>query len=240
MPEKICSMCHEEKDISQFHRNRKRKDGYRYECKACSKKESSRHYFAHKPYIQKHTREYRATHKDLYKSKKRAWDDSNQEHIREYTHNYYYANIATILEKARIRYWENPELSRQKTRQFRLDNPAYSRTYYEINKEALRIQRALFYQKHPEKARKKRMIRRARLRNAPRIEAIDHEEIAARDKWTCHICHKRVNRKNWSIDHLVPLIDNGSHTMDNVALAHRRCNSKRGAWHTIPVQLRLY
>ena len=70
-------------------------------------------------------------------------------------------------------------------------------------------------------------------------------EIAARDRWVCHICHSRIPDKgSWTnedddptIDHLVPLSRGGEHTRANVAIAHRLCNSRRGAAGI--VQLRL-
>src|SRR5581483_6016070 len=52
-------------------------------------------------------------------------------------------------------------------------------------------------------------------------------EIAVRDGWKCHICHKPVSRATWSMDHLVPLVDGGPHSRENVALAHHLCNSIR-------------
>ncbi len=33
---KICYKCKEEKPISEFHKNKKTKDGLRYECKSCN------------------------------------------------------------------------------------------------------------------------------------------------------------------------------------------------------------
>lgn len=70
-------------------------------------------------------------------------------------------------------------------------------------------------------------------------------EIADRDGWVCHICQRRIPDKgSWTnedddptIDHLVPLSRGGEHTRVNVAIAHRLCNSCRGA--TGIAQLRL-
>jgi 5-methylcytosine-specific restriction endonuclease McrA len=81
--------------------------------------------------------------------------------------------------------------------------------------------------------------RRARLKNAPKIEEYDSLEIAKRDGWKCHICGKRVKRGQLSIDHLVPLSRGGDDTPQNVALAHLRCNSRRGPGR-LPAQLRLF
>lgn len=62
-------------------------------------------------------------------------------------------------------------------------------------------------------------------------------EIAERDGWTCHLCRRRIPaRAEWSnqdddptIDHLTPLSAGGTHVRANVAIAHRICNSRRGA-----------
>ena len=62
-------------------------------------------------------------------------------------------------------------------------------------------------------------------------------EIAERDRWLCGICGGRVSRERRhpdplcaSIDHIVPLALGGSNDLDNLQLAHLRCNlSKRHA-----------
>lgn len=74
--------------------------------------------------------------------------------------------------------------------------------------------------------RRDRARRRAQERGGPRI---DLAAVAARDGWRCHICKRKVSRKAWSLDHLVPLSDGGKHVLENVALAHHLCNSLRGA-----------
>lgn len=68
-----------------------------------------------------------------------------------------------------------------------------------------------------------------RIRNAQVRERFTLIEIAERDDWGCHICGGRVVRGDATVDHLVPLISGGNHTRSNVALAHRGCNSRRGA-----------
>lgn len=81
-----------------------------------------------------------------------------------------------------------------------------------------------------------RRLRRARLA-AVTVEAVDLLQVAERDGWRCHICHHKVTRRTWSLDHLVPLSAGGEHSYQNTALAHHRCNTLRGA--TGPAQLRL-
>lgn len=42
--EKICLRCNETKDVSKFHRDRKRKDGYNVYCKSCMKEKAEKYY----------------------------------------------------------------------------------------------------------------------------------------------------------------------------------------------------
>jgi len=42
-----------------------------------------------------------------------------------------------------------------------------------------------------------------------------------------------------TVDHLIPLTPDGTHTWGNVALAHRFCNISRGNRDNVPVQLLL-
>lgn len=76
-------------------------------------------------------------------------------------------------------------------------------------------------------------------------EGISWRSVAERDGWSCHLCGRLVRQiagtahepLGATVDHLVPIAAGGLHTWDNVALAHRRCNLKRGAAGI--VQLRL-
>lgn len=60
-------------------------------------------------------------------------------------------------------------------------------------------------------------------------------KLAARDGWSCHLCKKPIDpdltgtpsKYKASIDHLVPLSDDGEDEMWNTKLAHLRCNAAR-------------
>jgi hypothetical protein len=76
-------------------------------------------------------------------------------------------------------------------------------------------------------------------------KSINWRSLGERDGWTCHLCGGAVPQiagtahqpQGATVDHLVPIADNGDHQWDNVALAHRRCNISRGTRGL--VQLRL-
>ena len=66
------------------------------------------------------------------------------------------------------------------------------------------------------------------------------QKVFARDKWTCHICGKKVRKtaryprdpEMASLDHLVPIALGGEHSYANVACAHLRCNLSKGTKET--------
>ena len=65
------------------------------------------------------------------------------------------------------------------------------------------------------------------------------DELGDLDGWRCHICGRKVNRAQASADHLVPHSLGGRDEWINLRLAHRRCNSRRGAGR-LPAQLLLF
>lgn len=74
----------------------------------------------------------------------------------------------------------------------------------------------------------KKAKRRARDLGATEVENISRDEIMQRDNQTCHLCLRWVSVHDASLDHVVPLSKGGQHTKDNVRLAHRVCNSRKG------------
>jgi 5-methylcytosine-specific restriction endonuclease McrA len=61
--------------------------------------------------------------------------------------------------------------------------------------------------------------------------------VVSRDQNICHLCHKKINKGEESIDHLIPVCLGGSNEAINLRQAHKHCNSKR-SWNK-PAQLLL-
>ena len=60
-------------------------------------------------------------------------------------------------------------------------------------------------------------------------EPVDLDVVYARDRVTgCCICKTFVPREQASLEHVVALVNGGAHTLENVKLAHGRCNSEKG------------
>src|SRR3989304_4654767 len=80
---------------------------------------------------------------------------------------------------------------------------------------------------HPEKGREMQR-RRARMRHN-HAEPVDLLGVARRDRWRCGICKRKVKPADLSFDHIIPVSLGGPHVSTNLRVAHRLCNSRRGA-----------
>jgi 5-methylcytosine-specific restriction endonuclease McrA len=76
-------------------------------------------------------------------------------------------------------------------------------------------------------------MRSRAVRFGPGVEAISIQEVYEKDKGICWICglsvpmETSVRALRPTVDHTVPLIKGGSHSKDNVHLAHYSCNCAR-------------
>jgi 5-methylcytosine-specific restriction endonuclease McrA len=159
---------------------------------------------------------------------------------------HYAEHSAQILEKERA--WRTKNHTHYRARR-RIEHKRYYAKYREkilqrhaayadTHREAINQRNYRWLKRHPERIQIHNATRRARVKNAPVIESINLEILAIRDHWICHICKRKVTRRTWSHDHLIPLSKGGDHTYLNVALCHQRCNSQRGTGR-LPAQLRL-
>jgi 5-methylcytosine-specific restriction endonuclease McrA len=67
---------------------------------------------------------------------------------------------------------------------------------------------------------------------------INHLILFELHNWICWVCRGPINRRlrfpNYSaatVEHIVPLCKGGTHTWDNVAPSHARCNFEKGDRH---------
>lgn len=90
-------------------------------------------------------------------------------------------------------------------------------------------------------APKKRSLRDSRARNAKwyarkrarsngfeiEYELVFYDLVYFRDSGKCGICGKDVEFDLGTLDHIIPVTKGGSHTYDNVQLAHQPCNREK-------------
>jgi 5-methylcytosine-specific restriction endonuclease McrA len=76
--------------------------------------------------------------------------------------------------------------------------------------------------------------RRMRLEQARTAEVFAPLDVHTRDGWTCRLCLLPIDPEvAWpdpmspSVDHIVPLVHGGQHSMANVQSAHLGCNCRK-------------
>lgn len=91
------------------------------------------------------------------------------------------------------------------------------------------------------KGREKEKLRLKRMKHNGKIDTdITLKKLIKRDNNICYICNSECNTKDYkktkegyfivgrtypSIDHVIPISKNGTHTWDNIMLAHHYCNT---------------
>lgn len=106
--------------------------------------------------------------------------------------------------------------------------------YWKVPKRCARCRR-----KRGRKPGSKKHTTRARKKSLPRSYSIAIETVGDRDGWVCQLCgnaiqdrQSRTGPLSPCIDHIVPINHarntKHGHTVDNVQIAHRLCNERKG------------
>jgi 5-methylcytosine-specific restriction endonuclease McrA len=169
------------------------------------------------------------------REKARRWREANPGRKQAQWQEWYAANRE--YNQARGRKWRkaNPDRVRESKRRDERAHPervrAAAARFREANRERLREYFREWRRRNPERARAitndGNHRRRARLRGVPE-EAIDRFVIYERDGGICWLCDLPVERGCFELDHIIPIAGGGSHTTDNVAVAHGSCNRAKG------------
>jgi 5-methylcytosine-specific restriction endonuclease McrA len=148
------------------------------------------------------------------------WKARNSDHVKTYRDDYYAdaANRAASQEKCRRNYAKNREAV-----------AVYRRRLYLERQQATNTARCLAYRRANPGVGAEMVARyRARLL-AQFVAPVDVTEVRERSQGRCGICGDYVPVADQSLDHIIPLARGGTHEPANVQLAHRVCNSRKGA-----------
>ena len=234
---KICSKCKMLKSESEFYKCASHTDGLKSSCKECCTKLSKEIYQRNgykyrerrKEYYQEnidkeieYARQYRKNYPEKVRSSREKYIENNLDAVKE--------SAKRSNEKRRGRrheynsnyYLEHKEYFAKKDKLWRKNNPGYSLAYQQRNRERCR-----------EYVNK----RRARIKGVL-VEYVSRDKVYERDGGRCHLCHKKVSRIRWHLDHIIPLHLGGEHSYKNVAVSCPECNLKKG--YTGHSQLRLF
>lgn len=125
-----------------------------------------------------------------------------------------------------------------KTREYKMRHPeasaARSKAWAKEHPEYFRQRAKDWNAANPGRVLARVMAQRARKAGAPVVEIFTRDEIVCRDVGRCQICGEPVNPNlhfsdhgALNLDHIIPLREGGSHTRENVRVAHMLCNQTR-------------
>lgn len=143
------------------------------------------------------------------------------------------------MAKQQAKYAADPEPIRARNRAWARSHKdhkqAYDAAYYQANQEQIKANIQAWRIAHPVEVRAMSKRQKVRRRGAQRLELFTVEEICQRDAGICQLCNQPIDPTlsyqhplSLTLDHVVPIVRGGVHSRDNVQLAHRSCNSKKG------------
>jgi hypothetical protein len=200
---KRCSKCNEEKPLSEFYKNKTKKDGHNPFCKPCA---NAYHAL------------YREKHKDTLKEYLLNYNKTHHTRLQQYRANKYVEKKQEII-KYRA---ENAERIR-----------LVSREYRKRNADLVRERLCNWEKANPEKRKALNHNRRARKRNAEGSHtAADIQQLLVLQKSKCAVCYTSI-KDGYHVDHVIPLAVGGGNGKDNLQLLCSSCNCSKGAKHPV-------
>lgn len=110
---------------------------------------------------------------------------------------------------------------------------AYSKEYYEKNKEAIKPRKKQWQMNNLDSCRLSDQNRRAaKLNCGGRLSSGLKEKLFTLQKGKCACCGLPLGEK-YHLDHIMPLALGGSNTDDNIQLLRQRCNNQKHAKHPV-------
>ena len=211
VPVKTCSKCGEVKPATREHfgLNRGKLRSY---CLVCQRGYNKAHYDAHADQMRARRRDYYAVHADDERESRRGYQ-------REYS---------------RI----HSEKKRQRTAQFRANNPGYMAKWRADNAERLKSKR-----QSPEGREANKVIaHRRRVRKIANGGSFTVADLAAiraaqtdrQGRLICWLCGKPIEDTP-DLDHWIPILRGGPNNAGNLHYMHDRCNRSKGA--KLPAEL---
>jgi len=204
-----CTKCNEEKPITEFHKHKLYKTGYRSQCKTCSRL----YYEANKERSAIVGKAYRDANKERTSERVKRWNSENKERVSANAKAYYAANKEKIDAYRKNWYEENKEHHHSLTKAWR-----------EENRDLFNAQIREWKKANPELVRKYGRDRRVKRRNADGDHTVaDIKNLLILQKNKCAVCKTSIS-KGYHVDHIVAIVNGGTNDKYNLQLLCAPCN----------------
>lgn len=249
---KRCPKCDTEKSVQEFSRKKTNKEGLSAWCKSCCS-------ISTKSITDKHRENnINSINDDIDNSvMKICGTCKTEKSIAMFSKNiaskdgFHNRCKECESESNKKKYWENPEESRRRVREYQQAHPEMWQNWYAANIDEIRIKDKAYREANPEK--RKALITEWRKNNPEKNRSYDQNRRARKNesvgtlspdlypklfklqRGCCAICKEKLShlRKNNHLDHVFPLVPRkgdkaGDNTNENMQLLCYSCNSKKG------------
>jgi len=194
---KHCSACKQIKGFEYFSNSTKTKDGKDARCRECKSAQFKAWMEKNKEANLERAKQWRIENPERNRQNKNAWNQAHPEKARQRTQEWVKAN---------------PEKKRELNKQWDLAHP-----------DKLRAKQRNWNKNNPQKVAQRNLRRRSRVL-AKGIYAISAKEIFNLLNKSCFYCQSKDKP---SLDHVIPVSRDGSHSIGNLVTACRSCNSSK-------------
>ena len=178
----------------------------------CNNKHSAKG-LCQKHYDKQQHRKYYLNNKKQVNKQNKQWQEDNKEQIKQYLK-------------------DNKKHIAKRNKKYDQKREEHKKQYYLDNKKRITKKKKLYRQTLNSKIRQAvyRHNRRALTKDltVATIQQVYEDNIKTFGTLTCCLCFKWIIFGDESLEHLTPLSRGGSNKYDNLGIAHRKCNKKKG------------
>ena len=200
--QKRCSKCGEVKPVDCFYKDPKSMSGLRSWCKECARADKRKWHYVNKDKRKQQFDDWKEKNKESFAEYKKEWAKANPEKVTMYNQKWRGKNKEKVQENKK-RYWQKiKSLSGEKAKRWR-------------------------ERRNKNKAVANHKRRASKYKNGGKHTAKDIDSIFLHQGGLCNFCGVkliRYNKKQYHIDHIIPLARGGSNNPENIQLLCPSCN----------------
>lgn len=197
---KTCSKCKVEKELSEFNKDRRARNGLQSKCKSCEKEYSE----ANKERIKERKKEYYKSNKERINESRKEYYQANKEYFKKYREEWYQTNKEKLKERYKEYRQANKERKKEIDKKYRQDNKERINEYRRNRKQT----DPLFKMRCNLASRTSKVFKRQGYRKTSKTQemlGVDWEVCKAHIERQFTKGMNWDNQGEWHIDHIIPL-----------------------------------